>query len=177
MGQETVMTTTRNPSRPGDVNEPGTIETDAVLVRALAPEDLDAITSIDREWTGRPRREYFALKLREAERDTGVRISLAAVLDGRVAGFLLGRLYYGEFGRPEPVAVLDSIGVGKAFAGRHAAEALLRQLRMNLHALGIERLETGVAFDQVELLTFFARSGFRPAPRFCLEMQVTRPVE
>ena len=156
---------------------PGTLETDAVEVRTLTSADLDQVVRIDKEWTGRNRREYYQLKLKEAERDTGVKISLAALLDGQIAGFLLGRLYYGEFGRPEPVALLDSIAASKAVSGRHVGDALMRQLRMNLDALGIERIETVVDWKQIDLLSFFAKEGFRPAPRLCLEMEVERPVE
>jgi|KBSSwiStaDraftv2_1062776.scaffolds.fasta_scaffold837820_2 ribosomal protein S18 acetylase RimI-like enzyme len=156
---------------------PGTLETDAVTVRTLEPRDLDALVRIDQQWTGRTRREYYELKLKESQRDTGVRVSLAAELDGQVAGFLLARVYYGEFGHPEPVAALDTIAAGKAFAGRHVGAALLRQLRMNLRTLGIDRIQTEVDWDQFALLEFFARSGFRPAARLCLELALDRPSE
>jgi hypothetical protein len=46
---------------------------------------------------------------------------------------------------------------------------------MNLSALGIERLQTQVEWDQIDLIHFFQRSGFRPAPRLCLEKPVRRP--
>jgi ribosomal protein S18 acetylase RimI-like enzyme len=157
--------------------QPGTLETDAVAVRRLEARDLDAMVRIDREWTGRGRREYYQLKLAEAERDSGVRVSLAAELDGQLAGFLLARVYYGEFGRPEPVALLDTIAVSRAFAGRHVGAALIRQLRMNLDALGVDKLQTEVDWNQFSLLEFFARQGFRPAPRLCLELAIERPVE
>ncbi len=156
---------------------PGTLETDAVTVRTLEPRDLDALVKIDQQWTGRARREYYELKMEETQRDTGVRISLAAELDGRVAGFLLARVYYREFGHPEPVAALDTIAVDRAFPGRHVGAALLRQLRMNLRTLGIERIQTEVDWDQFALLEFFAKSGFRPAARLCLELALDRPVE
>ena len=50
------------------------------LVRKAEHDKLDA------EYTKRPRHEYFQLKLKEAEADTGVRISLAAEVDGTPAG-------------------------------------------------------------------------------------------
>ena len=153
---------------------PGTLEIDAVEVRALRLEDLDWVVRIDREHSGRARAEYYRLKLREARAATGLRISLAALIDGAPAGFLMGRLYYGEFGEPEPVALLDSIGVGREHAGRHVGHALMQRLAANLGALGIERLETQVAWDQVDLIKFFQREGFRPAPRLCLELDLEK---
>ncbi|MCA9592527.1 MAG: GNAT family N-acetyltransferase [Myxococcales bacterium] len=155
--------------------EPGTLETDHVEVRSLRSDDLDWIVRIDEKHAGRNRREYYKVKLAESEKDTGVRISLAALVDGEPAGFMMGRLYYGEFGVPEPVAILDSVGVAPAYVNQHVARALLRQLEMNLAALGIERLETQVSWDQLELIRFFQRSGFKPAARLSLEKPVAHP--
>jgi len=41
--------------------------------------------------------------------ETGIKVSLAGELDDCFCGFLLARVYYGEFGAPEPVAA-RSIG-------------------------------------------------------------------
>jgi ribosomal protein S18 acetylase RimI-like enzyme len=158
-----------------NLDEPGTIDTDHVVVRNLRSSDLDWIVRIDAHHTGRPRREYYKVKLSQAAADTGIVISLAAEVKGEPAGFLMGRLYYGEFGQPEPVAILDSLGVAEAFASQHVGRAMMRQLELNLSALGIERLQTEVDWDKLELLGFFQRAGFRPAPRLCLEKPVTRP--
>jgi ribosomal protein S18 acetylase RimI-like enzyme len=148
---------------------PGALDIDSVVVRALAPTDLDWIVRIDAQRMGRPRPEYYKLKLAEAARDTGVRVSLAATIDEEPAGFLMARVYYGDFGRPEPSAILDAIGVSPAFARRNVARALLHQLETNLRGLGIERLETQVDWQMTELIAFFQRAGFRPAARLCLE--------
>ncbi len=155
-----------------DGNDPGVLRTDGIEVRTLAPTDLDWMVRIDKEWSGSGRRGYYEVKLAEAVRDTSVRISLAALVDGTPAGFLMGRVYYGEFGVPEPVAQLDTIVVARAFTGKHVAEALLRQLKLNLRGLRIERLQTQVEWDQLNLLGFFQHAGFKPAPRLCLELEV-----
>ena len=152
--------------------KPGALETDAVPVRTLRAEDLEALVRIDRKIVGRSRREYLARKLDTALRDSGVCISLAAECDGRIAGFMLGSLYYGEFGLPEPVAILDTLEVDADLRHRRVATALLRQLLLNLRALGIERVRTEVDWTQRDLLAFFAQSGFAPAPRLCLELRL-----
>lgn len=155
--------------------EPGSLETDHVEVRNLRPEDLDWVVRIDSQHSGQQRREYYKVKLAEVAKDTGIKISLAAFIKGEPAGFLMGRLYYGEFGQPEPVAILDSMGVGTPYAGQNVGAALMRQLEMNLSGLGIERLQTQVEWDQVDLLKFFQKAGFKPAARLCLEKAVKRP--
>jgi ribosomal protein S18 acetylase RimI-like enzyme len=152
--------------------QPGTLDTDHVEVRTLTQDDLDWVVRIDQQHSGRSRREYYRVKLAEAKEDTGVRISLAAFVKGEPAGFMTGRLYYGEFGLPEPVAILDSLGVSPAFAGHRVGKALLHQLGTNLRALGIEKIETEVAWDHVGLIGFFQHAGFRPAPRLCLELEL-----
>ncbi len=150
--------------------EPGLLPTDSVLVRALADADLAAIVKIDAASMGRPREEYYRAKFRESHAEApGPRTSLVAEVDGHVVGFLLARVYYGEFGRAEPVAVVDSVGVDPRFRGRHVGQALLRQLLMNLRALHVERVQTEVDWEQLDLLHFLQRNGFAPARRFCLE--------
>ena len=95
---------------------------------------------------------------------------------GEPAGFLMGRLHYGEFGQREPIASLDSLGVSTVFAGQHVGAALMRQLEMNLAALGIARLQTQIEWDPVDLSKCFQRAGFEPAARICLEKVVRRAV-
>jgi len=153
-----------------DIHRDGdTLATDAVPVRELRKDDLAAIVKIDKASTGRPRAEYYEAKVRQAIDEPKLRTSLVAEQDGHVVGFLLARLFYGEFGRTEAVAVIDSVGVDPAFRGRHVGQALLRQLVLNLTALRVERIETEVDWQQFDLLSFLARNGFRPAPRLCLE--------
>lgn len=149
--------------------EDGTLPTDAVCVRDLRSADLAAIVRIDRESAGRARQEYYESKVRAVLDEPKLRTSLVAELDGHVVGFLLARVHYGEFGRAEPVAVVDSLGVDPGYRKRHVGRALMRQLTMNLRALCVERIETQVDGSQPDLLAFLAHSGFVPAPRVCLE--------
>ena len=146
-----------------------------VTVRGLKPSDMDAVIALDARNTGRRREAFFRIKLQQNLQETGIKVSLAAELDGIFTGFLLARVYYGEFGTPEPVAVLDTIDVHPDFRGRGVGGALFRQLQVNLHALGVGTLRTEVGWDEQALLRFFHRAGFRPAPRFCLDLTL-RPL-
>jgi ribosomal protein S18 acetylase RimI-like enzyme len=144
----------------------------AIRVRDLRPADLEAVTALDARITGRRREEFFRVKLAQALRETGVRISLAAEDDGAFAGFLLARVFYGEFGSTEETAVLDTLGVHPGHRGRGVAGALTDQLRTNLLGLGIRTLCTEVDWRDQDLLRFFHREGFRPASRFCLDLDL-----
>ena len=143
-----------------------------IVIRNLRPVDQEAIVRIDARIVGRRRDEFFKVKMRQAASDTGVAVSLAAEVDGLVVGFVLARVYYGEFGLAEPVAVLDVFGVHPDFRGRHVGGALLDQLRTNLLGLSIGHLQTEVGWDSPDLITFFQHEGFTLAPRLCLDLDL-----
>ena len=154
--------------------EPGVLDTDVILVRDLRAGDLEAIVRIDERIVGRSRRKFYELKLRDALVPGSLKISLAAEDEGRLAGFLLGSLYYGEFGQPEPAAVLDTLAVDPDRRGRKIGKALMRQLVMNLRALGIQKIRTEVDWEQRDLMGFLAKEGFAPAPRLCLDRDLSK---
>ncbi|MDP6425200.1 MAG: N-acetyltransferase [Planctomycetota bacterium] len=148
------------------------METDSVVIRRLRPDDLDVVVRIDEKNTGRRRAEYFEIKLEKALAEVGIEVSLAAGVDGAVVGFLLCWVHYGEFGQPEPVAVLDTIGVAPEHRGAGVGQALLDQLRTNLLGLGIRSLRTEVSWEDQELLLFFQRIGFQLTQRLCLDLEL-----
>jgi ribosomal protein S18 acetylase RimI-like enzyme len=132
-------------------------------VRAMDPVDLDDIVRIDRSITGQDRRDYMRHKVTEALHGSAIRVSLTARRDGIVAGFVMARVDFGDFGRAEPVAVLDTIGVDADYTERGIGHALLSQLFVNLGALCVEQVETEVAASDLTLLRFFYGVGFGPS--------------
>lgn len=143
--------------------------TDGVRIRTLARQDVARLVRMDEQETGRNRKSWYEGKLKLVLEESDVKISLGAEVDGILVGAVLGSLQYGEFGVPEPVAVLDTILVDRGFRGRGIATAILDALAKNLGALGIDRLRTEVAWNDRDLLGFLGRSGFAPAPRLVLE--------
>lgn len=147
-----------------------TLEKQHVLIRTLRPDDLEAVIRLDAKLVGKRRDEYFKMKLAQNLAESGIKVSLAAELDGCFVGFLLSRVFYGEFGVPEPVAFLDTFGVDPAFRGKGVGHSLMAQLRMNLGGIGVGQLRSEVRWDDVDLVRFFQREGFLPAPRICLDL-------
>lgn len=147
-------------------------ECDAVVVRGLRPRDMEAVVTLDARITGRRREAYFRVKLDQAMKETGIVVSLAAEVEGAFAGFLLAKVFYGEFGEMESAAVLDTLGVHPDFRKKGVARALLGQLRTNLLGLGIPTLRTEVSWEGQDLMAFFRSEGFRPAPRICLDLDL-----
>lgn len=150
------------------------LEVTDITVRRLRPADLEAVIALDAKNTGRRRTEYFKLKLAQALSDTGIEVSLAAEKDEMFAGFLLARVYYGEFGSTEKVAVLDTLGVHPDLRGKRIGHSLIRQLRTNLLGLGIPTLQTEVSFEDQDVMTFFQHTGFRLANRVCLDLDLEK---
>ena len=146
------------------------MESESVVVRRLRPSDLEAVIAIDAKVTGRRREEYFKLKLEMAMNETGVEVSLAAEVDDLFVGFLIARIYYGDFGVAEPSAVLEVLGVHPDFRGRGVGYALIRQLTTNLLGLGVGKVSTEVAWTDLDMLGFLHRVGSKPAPRLCLDL-------
>ena len=138
---------------------------DRADVRSLERADLDEIARIDRRIMGRDRGGYIGRLVDEALHDSAIRVSLVVRQDKSATGFIMASVDFGGFGRAEPVAVIDTIGVDPGFTGAGVGTALLSQLFVNLEALNVERVETVVARDNFELLAFFYRAGFGSSQR------------
>jgi GNAT superfamily N-acetyltransferase len=138
---------------------------DTADVRSLERADLDEIVRIDRRIMNRDRSAYIGHVLDEAMHDSAIRVSLAAQQDGSVTGFLMASVDFGDFGRTEPAAVLDTIGVDPGFTAAGVGTALLSQLFVNLEALRVERVATVVERNNFGLLEFFYGASFGPGQR------------
>lgn len=170
-GEQPVVVEERE--RPADQNDYGgaapndyeTMARDTAEVRSLGMADLEDIVRIDRRLTGRDRSDYIRSRLDEALQQTAIRLSLLARKEGTTAGFLMASADYGDFGRAEPVALIDTVGVDPAFARQGVGRALLSQLFLNLRALGIERVETVIGMANLDLMRFLVAAGFHPGER------------
>lgn len=138
---------------------------DTADVRPMTAADLSDIVRIDRAVTGRDRRAYIGHKLNETLVDSAIRVSLTARRDDVIVGFVMARADLGDYGRTEPVAVVDTIGVDPAYGHQGVGHALLSQLFLNLGALRIEQVETQVAPRDLGLLGFLYDVGFTPSQR------------
>jgi len=147
----------------------GPLSRDRIPVRAMKESDLDKLVEIDSRITGRNRSGYFERKLQEALHESDVRVSLVAEIDGDPVGFIMAKVDFGAFGRIEPVAVLDTIGVDPNAQHRGVGHALLSQLLMNLSTLRVERIRTELGWAEHDLLRFLERCGFQPSQMLCLQ--------
>jgi GNAT superfamily N-acetyltransferase len=145
---------------------------DVADVRSMRLADLAEIVRIDRGITGRDRSGYIERRLAEAIDDSSIRVSLTGRMDGAIVGYLMARADIGDFGRTEPVAVIDTIGVDPEYAHRGIGHALISQLFANLGALRVERIETIVSHAEPDLAHFFIGVGFAPSQRLAFMRRV-----
>ncbi|MGD0025085.1 MAG: GNAT family N-acetyltransferase [Xanthobacteraceae bacterium] len=179
-----IRTRMRIPERVGDAAEInygtpagadfGPLARDLIPVRSMVEGDLRALIAIDRRITGRDRSAYFERKLEEALRESDVRISLVAELDGRPVGFVMARVDLGEFGRVDAAAVMDTIGVDPDYRNRGVGRALLSQLLVNLTTLRVETVRTEIDWNAHELSGFLDRCGFRPSSYLCFDRDIAQ---
>lgn len=136
---------------------------DLVPCRSLSQDDLAAITKIDGKIMGFDRAGYYERKMDEVMQESGIRVSLVAELDDHVVGFVMARVDFGEFGRTEPSAIIDTLGVDPGYGHKNVGGALLSQLMANLTVLRVDTVRTEVGAQQLALTGFLQNNGFQPA--------------
>lgn len=146
--------------------------TPELCVRSMTEEDIPGIVRLDRKITQRDRTPYYERKAAEVLRQSGVRVSLVAEWGSSLAGFVMARVDFGEFGRTEPTAVLDTIGVSPAFSRNGIGRALLSQLVLNLGSLRVERIVTQAAWNDLGLVAFLSQTGFERSQRLSFEKPI-----
>jgi len=142
-----------------------------VKIRILRYEDLDAIVEIDQKVLGENRRNYWERKL-ELMKNKSSQISLVAELEGKVVAFILGDVSGWEFGVPETIGWIDTIGVEPAHQKKGIATALAHELINNLRAMGVRTIYTLVSWNDWDLLQFFHAMEFTRGDMINLELKI-----
>ena len=139
-----------------------------VRIRSLTEEDLPSVVRIDGKFTHRDRTEFYAARFREMLREPGIRVSLAVEEDGFVIGFVMARVDFGEFGKVEKSAVIDTLGIHPSYGRSGIGGALLSQLLHYLSVLQVESVLVEVPDGNFPLQRFLALHGFVPSQRLAL---------
>ena len=150
---------------------------DGLTIRTLRADDHARLVKMDLALSGMIRGAWYEGQLRRALDESDLRISLGCEIDGLLVGAMLASVQYGEFGEPEPTAILDTVLVDPDFSRRGVASALLEQLLENLAGLRIGQVRTELSWDELDLLAFFGKAGFQPVPRLVLELEVNPGLE
>jgi len=130
-----------------------------ISIRVMKQKDLPAIVAIDRKVLGKERKEYWAQKLEHSRRESPI-TPLVAELDGKVVGFIIGLASWWEYGVPDNIGWVDTIGVDPAYQKKGIARALVEELFTNFKMIDVDTVYTMVDWRNGELLRFFDAMGF-----------------
>src|SRR3972149_5180548 len=153
-------------------------------IRGLTENDLDAVVEIDRKILGKSRRGYWKRKIGYV--DIYPRPVLVAEVNGKVVGFILGYVSGWEFGVPDTVGWIDTIGVDPDYQNRGVGKTLFKELIENFRRSGKEekpeakesRIEgvnvvyTLVKWNDWNLLRFFDAMDFKKGDMISLELKL-----
>jgi ribosomal protein S18 acetylase RimI-like enzyme len=128
-------------------------------IRPLTTGDLEAIVEIDRKVLGKTRRDYW--KKIELPDPRYALSCLVAEIDGKVIGFIVGEVSGWEFGIPNTMGWITTIGVDPSYQHRGVARRLSEEFIKNLKAIGVTIVYTLVNWNDWDVLKFFHAMGFK----------------
>ncbi|MBN2122738.1 MAG: GNAT family N-acetyltransferase [Deltaproteobacteria bacterium] len=141
------------------------------LIRTMTSKDLARITEIDTRVLGKSRPEYWERKLVVVEKRSPL-ASLVAELDGKVIAFIIGDASGWEYGAPDNIGWIDTIGVDPEYQRRGIAKMLMTEMITNLKKVGVDTIYTFVNWRDWDLLRFFDANGFTRGEMINLELKV-----
>jgi len=130
-------------------------------VRPLQPGDVEAVLAIERDNTGNEARRLFLKEtaewhLKGQGKDL---VALVAEDQGRVVGFVLGRVSGPEFGSHENLGWVSVVGVDKGQRGKGTGTLLGQGLFAEFKKRGVKRVRTMVDATDEALLNYFRSLG------------------
>jgi predicted N-acetyltransferase YhbS len=140
-------------------------------IRPLKKKDIETIVEIDEKVLGENRRDYWERKF-SLMNDKATKISLVAEVEGKVVGFILGDVSGWEFGVPDTIGWIDTIGIDPVYQKRGLATALANEVIKNLKAIGVRAVYTLVSWNDWDLLQFFHAMGFTRGDMINLELKI-----
>jgi len=141
------------------------------IIRKVTHDDLNRMVEIDIKVLGEARPEYWEMKLALAEKHSAVS-SLVAEMDGKVVGFIIGAASGWEYGVPESLGWIDTVGVDPEYQKKGIARMLFEEMMANLKKVGVNKVHTYVAWRDWGLLKFFNAMGFQKGNMVNLELNL-----
>ena len=156
-------------------------------IRVLNENDLDAVVEIDKNVLGKERRSFWKQKI--AYSDIYPRPALVAEVEGKVVGFIMGYVSGWEFGVPDTIGWIDTLGVDPAYQRRGIGRTLFNALIENFKHSGREKtfetkeqkkpkiegvnvVYTLVNWNDWDLAQFYNNVGFKKGDMLNLKMDI-----
>lgn len=148
-----------------------TISGNIPVIRSMREDDLDSIAEIDRLVLGEKRVDYWQGKI-DMEGKRSPLPSLVAEIDGKVVGFILGDASGWEYGVPENIGWIETLGIDPSYQKKGIAKMLMREMLNYMKKVGVDKVYTLVSWRDSEFLQFFDAMGFRKGDMINLELKI-----
>ena len=93
-------------------------------------------------------------------------------MNGKMVGFILGNASDWEYGIPDNIAWIDTIGVLKEYQKKGIARLLFKEMFSMFKKVGVNKIYVFVNWRDWDLLRFFDRMGFNRGNMINLELEV-----
>lgn len=145
-----------------------------LTIRSLHPDDFNRVAEIESRITGRPRKVFLEKRLAMATGAPENFITCAAVDGEKLMGYGIARLYEGDFGNRNPVAVLDALGVDPEVQRAGIGRAILSGIEQRMKKKDVHTLKTQAVWSDQRIIGFFSSNGFSLAPIQIIERDTSR---
>ena len=155
-------------------------------IRVLSDNDLDALVRIDKKVCGIERRNFWKRKIMYS--DIYPRPALVAEINGKVVGFILGSVSGWEFGIPDSVGWIDTVGVDPLYQRQGIGTLLFNKLvevfkksgtekrpetkKSKSRIEGVNVIYTMASWDRWDLIQFYHAMGFKKGTMLNLEQKI-----
>jgi ribosomal protein S18 acetylase RimI-like enzyme len=148
------------------------MSTSEPIIRIMKEEDLERIIEIDNTVLGERRPDYWEREVEMAGKKSPLP-SLVAEIEGTVVGFIIGDASGWEYGVPENIGWVDTIGVDPAYQKKGIGRLLMTELLNYMKKVGVNTVYTLVNWRDGELLSFFDAVGFKRGDMVNLEFKIS----
>ena len=144
---------------------------EAPIIRVMREDDLERIIEIDNMILGERRPDYWDKKVEMTGKKSPLP-SLVAETEGKVVGFVLGDASGWEYGVPENIGWIDTIGVDPSYQKKGVARMLIEEMLNYMKKVGVDTVYTFVNWRDWSLLQFFDAMGFKRGDMINLEFKI-----
>ncbi len=136
-----------------------------IKIRLMEYEDLADVVGIDEKTLKISRLEYYEQKF-ELFFKSGEYLPTSFVAQDEnetIVGFIMGKLYIGEYGISGEGAAVDAVGVDPDYQRQGIGKKLMNEFVYHLKQLGVEKINALVDKNDTRMTLYFEANQFSPS--------------